>query len=131
MGQARQIIALNAKAFVAENVGNAPRKDRPLVLGNAHGAVKGGRAVAVEPHEWVHAVGIESDKPAAAPEHPPDFTGEPARIRKMMHQATQQNAIKALALERQVLGIPFDQLKAGVFPVAELYLFVADMIAAT
>src|SRR5262245_36606413 len=45
----------------------------------------------------------------------------------MMHQAAQQHAIEASAFERQVFGVAFDQLKAGIFAATELYQFGADI----
>ena len=48
-----------------------------------------------------------------------------------MHQATEQNAVKACVFERQVFGVAFDQLKAGIFTAAEFYQFGADIEADT
>ena len=49
----------------------------------------------------------------------------------MMHQAAEQDAVKACVFERQVFGVALDQLKAGIFAAAEFYQFGADIEADT
>src|SRR6185437_29677 len=102
IGEPAEKIALHPKALVAEDVGNLTRQHGPLVFGDAYGAVERRSAVPVEPHERVHPVRIESDKPPLGLEDPLDLAGQPPRIRKMMNKAAQQHAVKASAFERQV-----------------------------
>src|SRR5579884_635390 len=123
VGKAGEIIGLHAKALNAENLRHLPGQHWALVLGDADRTIKWRGAVAIEPHEWIHAVGVEGDEPAPAPEHPFDLAGQPPGVGNMMHQPGEQHPVQAFARKRQIFRIAFDQLQPRIFAPPERHQF--------
>src|SRR6266550_4481993 len=64
IGEAGKIMRGDRKARAREDGADLARQHGALVLGHADRAVERRRAVAVEPHERIHPVGVEGKKAA-------------------------------------------------------------------
>ena len=101
-------------------LGNLTGKHRPLVRGHPDRTIERRSAIPIEPHERVHAVGIEGDETPAGPQHSEDFRRAAGGVGQMMHDAAQQHAVETCRLEREQLHVPDVEFGPGIFLPADL-----------
>ena len=119
IGEPGEIVSLHAKTLVAKNLGDLPRQNGPLVLGDTDRTIKWRGAVAIEPHERIHPVGVEGDEAPARLEHSANLAREPPWVGKMMHQPAQQRAVQTLVLKRQTFRVALDQFEVGILAAGQ------------
>src|SRR5215475_3433569 len=102
VGEPSEIIRSHLKILLMKHLGHPPRQYRPLVFGDAHRTIEWRRTVTIEPHERIHAVGVEADEAATGLEHAANLDNKPPRVRKMVHQPTQQHAVEAFTVKRKI-----------------------------
>ena len=117
----------HGEARALEHRRDLAREHRALVRGHAERAVERRGAVAVEPHERIHPVGIEGDEAPLRAQHAGDLGGAARGIGEMMHHAAQQHAVEARVGKRQVLDVAFDEFDLGIFAPSDREQLGADV----